>query len=388
MPENRKALYAAFDIYPSSKGAATHISHMARGLFRYFGDGALLTLGNQASSESEYDGPDMACRFMQQIPNYLERAQAFTGFVERKVETMPNLDAVHYRDIWSALGLLKPARTYKTIFEVNGLPSIELPYHYPRVSDDFLARLQTLENKCLSESDRIIVPSYVIRKALLKRGADQNKLTVIPNGANPVTEVCAPVTSLGEYIIYFGAVQAWQGVDVLIKSMSLLRDLNNLTLLICCSSKPRHTKELRRLSRRLGIEDRVVWKYQLDKTQLKRYIQGATLSLAPLSECSRNITQGCSPLKIFESMACGTTVVASNIPVVEEILQDGVSGMLVKPDRPQELARAIRLLLEYPEHRSKLAINAQKLIKDKFNWTKIGQQLDAVYATLNSDPNK
>lgn len=380
-------MYAAFDIYPGSKGAATHITHMAGGLFRYFGNGALLTLGSQASSELEYDGPNMACRFVQQIPNYLERAQAFTGFVEKTLETMPNLEVVHYRDIWSAMGVLNPPRAYKTVFEVNALPSIELPYHYPSLSNNFLGRLQKIEDRCLSESDRIIVPSYVIREGLLKRGVDERKLSVIPNGADLITEAGLPDPSLGEYIIYFGAVQAWQGVDVLIKSMGLLKDLSDLNLLICSSSKPSQTKELRRLTRRLGLEHRVIWKYQLDKVELNRYIQGASLSLAPLSECSRNITQGCSPLKIFESMACGTAVIASKIPVVEEILQDGVSGKLVSPDRPQELARAIRLLLEYPEQRSVLAKNAKKLIEDRFNWPKIGLQLDAVYARLSSDQN-
>jgi len=197
-----------------------------------------------------------------------------------------------------------------------------------------------------------------------------------------VSASLSPLENLGDYLIYFGAVQSWQGVEVLLRAMALLNDLSDIKLLICCSSKPKHTKELKRLARRLKIEHRIIWKYQLKKSELNAYIQHAKLSLAPLTECSRNISQGCSPLKIFESMACGTAVIASKIPVVEEILQDNISGKLVRPDRPQELARAIRLMLEYPQKREELEINARQLIDNCFNWDNIGQQLDAVYASF------
>ena len=42
-----KSLYAAFDLYPSSKGAVTHISHNIETLFNFFNGGLLYVLGNE-----------------------------------------------------------------------------------------------------------------------------------------------------------------------------------------------------------------------------------------------------------------------------------------------------------------------------------------------------
>ena len=374
--------YIAFDVYPSSKGAATHIGHMAGRLFEDHGGGALITLGNAANCEHEQEGNVVAHRFMKQIPNYLERAQAFAGFVQQTLATLPMLEVLHYRDIWSAIGVSNASHNAATLFEVNGLPSIELPYHYPNLSKTMLEKLRVIEKRCLDDADRIMVPSKVIQRALMQRGVNEAKMSVIPNGATPNIDSFATTDIDDDYIVYFGAVQAWQGVDVLLRAMSLLQDLEGLKLVIFSASKPRQTKDLKRLARRLGIENNVIWKYQLDKTQLNAYISNAILSVAPLTECSRNLEQGCSPLKIFESMAIGTAVVASKIPAVEEILQDGVNGKLVRADRPQELARAIRLLLEYPKLRSELEQRARQSIEQVFNWSKIGEQLSALYATL------
>ena len=46
-------------------------------------------------------------------------------------------------------------------------------------------------------------------------------------------------------------------------------------------------------------------------------------------------------------------MVASDLPAVRELIDDGVHGRLVAPDRPGELARAIRVLLDYPEQRAR-----------------------------------
>lgn len=385
MLNSHRSAYIAFDIYPSSKGAATHISHMADQLFDSFDGGALITLGNKNFAEHELEGTVTAHRFTSQIPNYLDRAQAFSGFVKQKLDSMEHLEIAHFRDIWSALGVYNSNKSCHTIFEVNGLASIELPYHYPSLSQSLLAKLEKIETECLIKADQIIVPSHIIAASLINKGINDNKINIIPNGATVPKNTLIATEDLGDYIIYFGAVQPWQGLEVLFRSVALLKDLNNTRLLVCSASKPKQTKELKRLARRLGIESQIIWKYQLKKPELYTYIQNAKLSVAPLTECSRNISQGCSPLKIFESMACGTAVIASRIPAVEEILENDISGKLVRADRPQELARAIRLMLEYPDKRKVLEKNAKQLIQNKFNWVQIRQQLEQVYKRLGSN---
>ena len=90
--------------------------------------------------------------------------------------------------------------------------------------------------------------------------------------------------------------------------------------------------------------------------------------------------QGCSPLKILESMAAGVPVVASDLPVVRELMEDRVHGRLVDPERPSELARAIRLLLDYPDELRAMGARARTHVEDCLSWSRSTGQLRALYA--------
>lgn len=377
-----RAVYAAFDLFPSAKGAATHISHMSQFLFDKYDGGLLLTLGDRPSLEQEIEGSVELKRFSRAIPHYLDRAQAFSQYVDETITALPNLHVAHFRDIWSGLGILQEAN-YKTLFEVNGLPSIELPYRYPAISSNTLKKIHDIETFCLEKSDTLVVPSLVIKKNIEKRGIAADKIHVVSNAASLPPSFANDIPLPEQYLLYFGAVQSWQGVDTLLKSFALLQDIEHLNLVICCSNKQKYTKNYQKLALKLGIADRIVWQYQISKSQLNTYIKHALLTVAPLAECSRNIEQGCSPLKIFESMACGTAVVASDLPVTREIIENNRNGKLVPPDRPQELSRAIRLLLEYPETRAKLAEAGYQSIATQYNWTCIKQQMFKIYEQWN-----
>ncbi|MGX2953608.1 glycosyltransferase [Shewanella sp. JL219SE-S6] len=56
--------------------------------------------------------------------------------------------------------------------------------------------------------------------------------------------------------------------------------------------------------------------------------------MAPLTPCRRNMLQGCCPLKVLESMACGTAVIASDLPVIRELVTHEKHGLLVPPPGP------------------------------------------------------
>ena len=92
--------------------------------------------------------------------------------------------------------------------------------------------------------------------------------------------------------------------------------------------------------------------------------------------------QGCAPLKVLESLAAGVPVVASDLPPVREIVTDGVEGRLVAPDRPAELARAIRLLLHVPGLREEMATAARRKAERELSWDRSVALLKEVYRSL------
>lgn len=378
------SLYAAFDVFPSRKGAAVHIDHFARALFARMGGGLLYVLGDgELPAHQREEGGIEVVRHDTPAPNYLARALAFSARLDGLLRHHgAEIELCHFRDIWGGLPLLQPGRRHAALFEVNALPSIELPFAYDRIAPATLAKLRTHEVHCLQQADRIVTPSWVLRARLVSLGVPAEKITVIPNGANLGPSRPRPPEAPPQYLIYFGALQPWQGVDVLLRAFARLADWPDLHLVICASHDSRRVRGLQRLAENLRVVPRVHWHFALPEEALAPWRAHAVLSVAPLTECARNVEQGCAPLKILESMAAGVPVVASDLPAVRELMRDGEHGRLVRPDRPGELARAIRVLLHYPETLREMGRQARERVAREFQWAQMVARLDEVYSEL------
>jgi glycosyltransferase involved in cell wall biosynthesis len=75
-----------------------------------------------------------------------------------------------------------------------------------------------------------------------------------------------------------------------------------------------------------------------------------------------------SPIKLFEYMASGRPIVASDLPGFAEVVTDGESALLVKPGDIDGLAGAINLLAETPVLRERLAYKAKALVLSGYTW--------------------
>jgi glycosyltransferase involved in cell wall biosynthesis len=84
-------------------------------------------------------------------------------------------------------------------------------------------------------------------------------------------------------------------------------------------------------------------------------------------------------------MALGVPVVASDLPVTREIIGDGEAGRLTRADRPSELARTIRLLLEEPETLHTLGAAGRKRIEESFTWTRSCAMLRELYGKMREN---
>lgn len=380
-----RALYAAFDRFPSRKGAAIHIDRFARTLFEHAGDGVLHVLGAPDLPSHQRDGSVETLRFAPADGNFLERTMAYGRALSRVVDALePTLEIAHFRDPWSGAAIaLRPERRYSTLFEVNALPSIELPYLYPALAPQTLAKIRATELACCEASDAIVTPSHTTAAFLAGLGVPEEKITVIPNGADLQPPRPRPADAPARYLLYFGSPQTWQGVDTLLRAFARLADFEELRLVICGSRQSKGWRRHERLAAKLGVDTRIVWQYELHGAELGAWVQHADVSVAPLTDSPRNVVQGCAPLKIVESMAAGTAVVASDVPPVRELITDRENGWLVHPDRPGELARALRILLDTPPLARRLGDAARATIERDLTWERSTNALLRLYERLD-----
>ncbi len=370
------ALYAAFDVVPSAKGAALHIAHVAQALERAAGSVRVVALGAGELPARESDGRTEIVRVPGSAVDFVERVRRFQAAVAVEIAAARGTLAVlQFRDPWAGIPMLDARGSMPAVYEINGFPSIELPYRYPALRARTLARIRAMEDRCLEESDFILAPAASIAANLTRRGVARSRITVIPNGADIVASQARPAGAPARYVLYFGALQAWQGVGVLLRAFALLADIEPLELVICASAPPRSGAALRALAARPELATRVRWIHQLSRDDLAPWLANAEFSVAPLAETARNLDQGCCPLKILESMAAGVPVIASDLAPVRELMTHGEHGLLVRPDRPGSLARAMRALLDDPAATARMGRSAQQRVREHYTWDSVEARL-------------
>ena len=85
------------------------------------------------------------------------------------------------------------------------------------------------------------------------------------------------------------------------------------------------------------------------------------------------------PTKMFEYMAAGLPVVASDFPLWRDILGREQRGVLVNPEDPNMIAQAFIDILEDPEKAEKMGLSGKKAIADHYNWGVEEEKLLALY---------
>ena len=384
-----RVLYTAFDIVPSPKGAGTHIMQFLRGLVNAGYGVRLITPGDGVlPADDVYEGAQVT-----RVPpgpdgSFLARAIAFSQAVGELVAADPSYAVVHYRSIWGGLALAQARARfgYKTLFEVNGLPSVELKYHYPGLrGSDLLSKIREQEMATLALSDAVVCPSAVTRAYLVSLGVPRERITVIPNGVSAKDFAPAPLRCLdGETatLLYTGTLADWQGLELLVAAMAKLVVERSVRLRIVGRGRSRQRKLLAKQIRKLGLDAHISVEPAVPHHEVPMLIAAADVCVAPLALNDRNVTQGCCPIKVIEYMASGRPIVAANLPVVRELVREDVDALLFSPDDPDDLAQQIARLLDDRSLAERLAANAAERAQTNFTWHAAQKKLLKVYDAL------
>ena len=383
-----KVLYTAFDIVPSPKGASTHILHNIRGLVNSQFDVHLFTPNDGLlPPEDTIEGARISRISQDLSQNFLARATHFGKAVFAHLTLHPDYDVVHYRNIWDGLVVTQNKKRlgYKTLFEVNGLPSIELKYHYPGIDPALLLKIKEQEIATLHLSDAIVCPSRVTRDYIASLGLDRKRVTVIPNGVSPSD---FPPSALPgregrvPVLLYIGTLADWQGLEIVIKALPKILEQQAVRLRIVGRGRSRQRKLLAKQIRKLGVEDNVIVQSAVPHHDVPALIAESDVCLAPLGLNDRNVTQGACPIKVLEYMASSRPLIASNIPIVRELVREDVDALLFSPNDPEDLARQVLALLNDYELSGRLADSATERARTKFTWHEAQKKLVRVYGKL------
>jgi glycosyltransferase involved in cell wall biosynthesis len=156
-------------------------------------------------------------------------------------------------------------------------------------------------------------------------------------------------------VVFAGRVVVPKGVDVLIRAARAVEG----EFIICGDGW--RLDAMRRLARRLGVQDRIEFKGWLDAEDVARELAEASVVAIPSTWPEPFGLVG------IEAFAAGRPVVASATGGIGDWLEDGVSGLSIRPGDPQGLAHALNELLSDPARQQAMGAAGKKTVADRFS---------------------
>jgi glycosyltransferase involved in cell wall biosynthesis len=165
--------------------------------------------------------------------------------------------------------------------------------------------------------------------------------------------------------VYTGHLYAGRGVDLIVELASRLSD----HLFILVGGRNSDVEHYRRSTEHMGNIQFVGFKAP---SEMHTYLQAADILLMPYANRIHvsgggDTAKFASPLKMFEYMAAGRPILASTLPVLQEVLHDGINAMLLPYDDPNAWCDTLRHLQQEPECGDKLGMQAQ-LDAQQYTW--------------------
>jgi glycosyltransferase involved in cell wall biosynthesis len=197
-------------------------------------------------------------------------------------------------------------------------------------------------------------------------GVPAQRIAVVPDGTTAPTGPLPRRDQAGRRIVYAGQLYRWKGVDTLLDALALLPEANLTIIGGRGDPADPDLAACRARAAELGIADRIEFAGFVPHAEVRARISGAAVAVVPLPDnlMARYFT---SPLKLFDYMAAGVPIVASDLPALQEVVTDGDSALLVPPDDPAALAQTIRRLLVNPGLADRLRRTAFEAVAD-YTW--------------------
>lgn len=208
------------------------------------------------------------------------------------------------------------------------------------------------------------------------KGVRRDKLFMIHKGHETTwyqdSPLYSPEISNDKFVVACTAnIRPVKGVDVLLEAIGLLRGYPNIVAMLIGRE---HDESLRRLRDKLGIATRVSFLGFM--TEPWRYVRGAHLFVMP-SRAREGL-----PKALLEAVCVGVPIVGSAVGGIPEIIEHGVSGLLVPGGDAKALASAILSVYNNYEVAKVRADNARRKITEYFSVSEMVRKTESMYQSI------
>jgi glycosyltransferase involved in cell wall biosynthesis len=365
---------------------------------------ALRQLGHQVivvsplgNSLEEQRVRDARCSVPRRLYNFVSESFPQVGF--ELMEIAYNLPA--YCGIWNVIQREKIDFIYERyalygasgvkLARTLGIPIVLEVNIVSDLDDVRSVKMRSLalkfENSILNSANAIVTVSNFLKRHMISRGIDGQKIWVIPNAVDPNelhigngTAVRHKYNIEDSFIIGFvGRLVPWYNLEALIESVSEIVDSGRDKLHLLLVGEGAMRPELSELIRRHNLSRYVTMTGWVEHSRIFDYISAMDVTLLP------NSNLWGSPMKIFEYMAMGKPVVAPAYDPIKEVITSGRNGILFKPGDYSELRQAVLALMDDGNLRRVISGNARSTVVENHTWVKNAEKVIDIYESLKDN---
>lgn len=181
----------------------------------------------------------------------------------------------------------------------------------------------------------------------------------------------------GHEICYVGGMAVIRGIQEIVQAMGYVAHHDARLNLVGSFIEPEVESQLMSSPEWSKVR---AWGQQ-DRAGVRRVLTQSSIGLVTLHPTVNYIDA--LPIKMFEYMAAGIPVIASDFPLWRGIIESAECGVCVDPLDPRAIARAIDDLLADPDHAMKMGMNGRQAVLERFNWGIEEKKLLNFYQTLS-----
>lgn len=253
-----------------------------------------------------------------------------------------------------------------SVLEVNAPLVREQSAH--RVLHD-RAGAEAVARQALGHAGAVVCVSEAVAGWVRDVVPDGSHVHVVPNGTDTTRTTPAerPGGARPLTVGFVGTLKPWHGTEHLLDAVALLLAGEPGWRLVVVGDGPQRDA-LRARAARLGVQDAVELVGALPPDQVAAQLHRMDVGCAPYADPEGFYF---SPLKVYEYLAAGLPVVASEVPGMSALLRDGALGRLCRPGDPADLARALAGLAADPAGRARTGAAARAAAVRDHTWSAV-----------------
>jgi glycosyltransferase involved in cell wall biosynthesis len=271
------------------------------------------------------------------------------------------------------------------IFDAQGSLTGEMMAHGFIEPSSFMFRFWRLvESKICDGSGLILASSPHLIEMLRKEfGISKEKIKYVPDGVD--TDLFDPDRFNGEEIrrkyklgdnkivIYTGIFSKYQGLNFLIEEVIpyVVKERRDTRFVLV--GYP--VDEYRKLSRRVGLEEYIVFAGKQRLDEIPRFLVAADIAVTP-----KFMEMGEANLKILTYMAMGLPTVSFDYMYNKQMLRG--SGLTTRPGDAEEFAEAILKLLDNPKENKVMGQRARAIAQNEYSWLSTARKIEEIYSNV------